>query len=160
MKRHLVVTGTGPVGSLVVDILLDKALHVRATTPDKWREGDRGPVVWAYLDLESGEGIERAFTGVDRAFIAVPPELENAQEALLPLVAEAKRRRLEKVVMLTPLDAGGSPLRRCELELERSGLAHDIIRPDRRIHPRDVAATAAVLLIRDDLATRSLDHAA
>jgi uncharacterized protein YbjT (DUF2867 family) len=154
MKRHLVVSGTGPVGSLVVDILLDKALLVRATTAERWRQGDRGPVSWAYLDLESGEGIEQAFAGVDRALIAVPPELENASECVLPLVAEAKRRRLEKVVMLTPMGVDGAPLRRCELELERSGLRHDILRLDRQVNPRDVAATAAMLLIRDDLDAR------
>jgi len=148
MKRHLVVSGTEPVGALVVDILLDKALRVRATTPEKWKAGERGPVAWAYLDLASGEGIEQAFAGVDRAFLAVPADQENPLQVLTPLVSEAKRRHLEKVVLLTPCGRDGAPLRRCEQELERSGLRYDIIRAERSDDLRLLAARAAQLLTK------------
>src|SRR3954469_8195694 len=97
-KRHLVVPGAENIGPILVDILLHKALRVRATTTEKWKASDRGPIAWAYLDLESGEGIEQAFIGIDRACIAVPANVTDVHEIVLPLVAEAKRRRLEKVV--------------------------------------------------------------
>ena len=154
-KRHLVVPGAENIGAILVDILLHKALRVRATTTEKWKASDRGPIAWAYLDLASGEGIEQAFTGVDRAFIAVPTNVSDPHEVVSPLVAEAKRRRLEKVVMLAPASPD-EPVRRCEAELERSGLRHDIvhIQPGDDLHA--VAASAAQLLIRDDLGARAV----
>lgn len=156
MKRHLVVGGTGPIGALLVDILIDKALRVRATTHRKWMVNDRGPVSWAYLDLATGEGIEQAFAGIDRAFLSVPAGLPRPHEMMVPLFAEAKRRGLEKVVLMTPLAEDGHPLRRCELALQRTGLRCDIIRPDAELDPRMIAATAARLLTGEDLGDRVL----
>ena len=156
MKRNLVIPGTDAVGALLVDILLGRALRVRATTREKWKAGDRGPIAWVYLDFASGEGIEQAFAAVDRTFIAIPPEIGNPHEALAPLVAEAKRRRLEKIVLLTPLASDGTPVRRCELEVERSGLRYEIMRAQPGDDPRMLALAAARLLTRDDLGNHPL----
>jgi len=154
-KRHLVVGGAEDIGAILVDILLHKALNVRATTADKWKANDQGPIAWAYLDLESGEGIQQAFTGVDRACIAVPTNVADAHEVVSPLLAEAKRRRLEKVVLLTTA-APDSAVLRCEAELAHSGLRHDILRVQPGDDPHAVAACAAQLLTREDLGARAL----
>lgn len=159
MKRHLVVGGTGRIGALLVDILIGKALRVRATTHRKWMVNDRGPVSWAYLDLATGEGIEQAFAGIDRAFLSVPASLPDAQEIMVPLIVEAKRRRLEKVVLMTPLGRDGRPAVRCEAALRRTGLRCDIIRPDADLDPRMIAASAARFLTREDLGDRVLEVA-
>jgi uncharacterized protein YbjT (DUF2867 family) len=52
---------------------------------------------------------------------------------LSPLIQEAKRRGLQKVVLMTAMGADmndAAPMRKAEIELENSGLAYNIIRPN------------------------------
>ena len=149
MKRHLVVCGTGRVGSFVVDVLLGKALHVRATTHRKEVASQRGPIAWTYLDIATGHGVEQAFGGIDRAVLVLPIAETQPEEALARCLREAKRRHLEKVVVITGGPDGA--VEECERVLRRSGLRHALLRAAENDDPRRLAATAVLLLTHDDI---------
>jgi uncharacterized protein YbjT (DUF2867 family) len=74
-----------------------------------------------------------AFEGVQRAFLLAPPGYADQHAVLRPLIDEAQRRKLEKVVLMTALGANAvesAPLRRAEIALEQSGLPYAIVRPN------------------------------
>jgi uncharacterized protein YbjT (DUF2867 family) len=132
VKRYLVIGAAGTVGANLADVLLGKGCRVVATTHRKSRACERGALTWAYLDVATGEGLEKAFDGIDGAFLMAPPGFADHHAILSPLIAEAKRRGLEKVVLMSAMgaNAGDTPLRRAEVELERAGLRYNIIRPN------------------------------
>ncbi|HET9651625.1 MAG TPA: NAD(P)H-binding protein [Usitatibacter sp.] len=188
MKRYLVIGGSGTVGSSLVDQLVHEGRRVRITTHRKAATGERDGRTWVYVDLANGEGIEKAFEAVDRAFIMVPPGFADQHAIASPLIAEAKRRKLEKVVMMSAMgaNAGDTPFRRAEIELDKSAVPYNVIRPNwfmqnfntswvagirdegkirlpagraktSFIDARDVAACAARLLTSDDLKGKDFD---
>ncbi|OQW55028.1 MAG: hypothetical protein A4S09_16995 [Proteobacteria bacterium SG_bin7] len=125
----LVVGASGTVGGDLLRRLQTLGLRTRATTSKRGNLGD-GQV---HVDLVTGEGIKEAFEGADRAFLLSPPGYANQHALLSPLIQEAKRRGLKKVVLMTAIgvDANeASPFRKAELELEKSGLNYNIIRPN------------------------------
>ena len=132
MKKYLVIGASGTVGSALVDLLGREGHAVRAATSRKDAAGARDGVEWVYLNLATGAGLEEAFAGVDGAFLMAPPGHADQHGIVSPLIAEAKRRGLGKVVLMTAMgaDAADTPFRRAELELERSGLRYNIIRPN------------------------------
>lgn len=134
MKTYLVIGASGTVGSCVVQGLLARGEQVRAVTSRKDRAGQReGKVQWVHADLATGDGVAPAFDGVQRAFLLAPPGHADQHAVLRPLIDEAQRRRLEKVVLMTALGANAvetAPLRRAEIALEQSGVPYDIVRPN------------------------------
>ena len=66
------------------------------------------------------------------AFLLAPPGYADQQKLLAPLVEEAKRARVGKVVLMTAMgaNAADTPVRRVEQQLEASGLRYNIIRPN------------------------------
>lgn len=134
MKHYLIVGASGSVGSLVASKLAAQGAFVHALTSKPERSGQvEGNIRWIYADLKSGQGVAEAFAGVQRAFIFAPPGYVPQNEIISPLIQEAVRNKLEKVVLLTALGANAvdtAPLRVAELELERSGLAYNIVRPN------------------------------
>ena len=134
MKTYLVVGASGTVGSSVVQGLVARGEQVRALTSRKDRAGQReGNVEWVHADLASGEGVAQAFEGVQRAFLLAPPGYADQHAVLRPLIDEAQRRKLEKVVLMTALGANAvetAPLRRAEIALEQSGVPYAIVRPN------------------------------
>jgi len=133
MKRHLIVGASGTVGSGVVNTLAQHRAAVRAITSNPQRVGSRDGIDWVRADLATGNGVSEAFEGVDRALIFAPPGYVPQDRILLPLIEEAQRRKLEKVVLMTAMGANAdesTPLRRAERELGRSGLAWNIVRPN------------------------------
>lgn len=130
--RHLVAGASGTVGSRIVESLVASGAEVRATTSRKQAAGRRNGVEWVHADLASGEGVTAAFEGVDRAFILVPPGYADQYKVAAPLIAEAKRRSLDKVVLMTAMGANAAetPMLRAERDLIASGLAYNIIRPN------------------------------
>lgn len=134
MKHYLIVGASGSVGSLVARKLAAQGAIVHALTSKPERAGAvEGNIHWVYADLKSGQGLAEAFAGIDRAFIFAPPGYVPQNEIITPLIAHAVRQKLEKVVLLTALGANAvdsAPLRVAELELERSGLAYNIVRPN------------------------------
>ncbi len=122
MKQDLilVVGATGTVGSELVKLLKAAGHQVRGTNSKT-------------LNVVTGDGIKEAFEGVDKAFLLSPPGFADQYQTLSPLIQEAKRRGLKKVVLMTAMGANAvetSPFRRAEIELEKSGLTYNIIRPN------------------------------
>jgi len=134
MKTYLVTGASGTVGSCVVQGLLAGGAEVRAMTSRKERAGQReGQVQWVHADLGTGAGVAQAFEGVQRAFLLAPPGYADQNAVLRPLLDEAKRRKLEKVVLMSALGANAvetAPLRQAEIALEQSGLRYAIVRPN------------------------------
>jgi uncharacterized protein YbjT (DUF2867 family) len=132
MQKYLVIGASGTVGSAVVEHLVEEGHAVRAATHRREAVGNRGAVERVYLDVASGEGLEAAFEGVHGAFFLAPPGYADHYKILSPLVAEAKRRKLGKVVLMTAMGANTAetPFLRVERELEASGLRYNIIRPN------------------------------
>lgn len=185
MKRQtiLVVGASGTVGTELARILKSEGHIVRGTTSRTPVEGK------VFLNVATGEGLSRAFAGVDRAFFLSPPGFANQYAILSPLIQEAKRRGLKKVVLMTAMGANAneaSPLRQAEMELEKSGLAYNIIRPNwfmqnfntfwiqgirdagkiflpagnaktSFIDARDISEVAATLLTSDEMNNRDFD---
>ena len=189
MKTYLVAGAAGTVGSHLVKMLAaERGTVVRALTSKPGRP-DTERVKWLRADIASEQGLAAAFTGADRAFLLAPPGHADQYRVLAPLIREARRAKLEKVVLMTAKGANAvetSPFRRAELELERSGIAFNILRPNwfmqnfatlwvRGIREQgkillpagnarvsfidtlDIAAIAARLLTRDDHAGKGFD---
>ncbi len=124
----LVVGASGTVGAELVRILKADGYNVRKTTSKK--PADASSV---QVNLATGEGLRDAFEGIDKAFLLSPPGYADQYQILLPLIQEAKRRELKKVVLMTSMVANPaemSPMRKAELELEKSGLNYNIVRPN------------------------------
>jgi uncharacterized protein YbjT (DUF2867 family) len=184
----LVVGASGTVGSELTQQLAAQGYKVLAATSKNPGQAKNG-IEQVHLDLATGLGIDKAFDGVDRAFLLSPPGYADQYKLLAPLIQEAKRRRLKKVVLMTAMGANAvetSPFRRAEIELEKSGVPYNIIRPSwfmqnfntfwiqgireqgkiqlpagagkaSFIDARDIAAVAAALLTSDALNNRDFD---
>lgn len=188
MKKYLVIGASGTVGSTLVDVLKREGHAVRAVTSRKDAAGARDGVEWVYLNVATGARLEEAFAGIDGAFFMAPPGHADQHKVLSPLIAEARRRNVGKVVLMTAMGANvaDTPFRRAEIELERSGLRYNIIRPNwfmqnfhtfwlagirdegrialpvgqgraSFIDARDIAAVAARLITTHDLDGRDFD---
>lgn len=128
MSQILVVGASGTVGSELVKILKSKGQNVIQTTSKK--DLKPGQV---HLNLLTHEGLEKAFEGIDRLFLLSPPGHTNQDKLLSPLIALAKKKQLKKVVLMTAMGANAvetAPLRIAEIQLEKSGLNYNIIRPN------------------------------
>ncbi|MGD9833984.1 MAG: NAD(P)H-binding protein [Piscinibacter sp.] len=184
MSTTLVIGASGTVGSELSRLLAASGQTVRRVTSQAPAHADQ-----VQLDLVSGSGIAAALDGVDRAFLLAPPGHTNQHELLGPVIDAARERGLRRVVLMSAMGANAdehAPLRRAELQLERSGLPWNVIRPNwfmqnfhtfwlhgilaqgrillpvgrakgSFIDARDIAAVAASLLSRDDLAGRDFD---
>ncbi len=128
-KQNILVVGaSGTVGSELVRLLKVAGHNVKATTSKTPQTKEQ-----VKIDLLTGVGIKEAFDGVDRAFFMSPPGYADQHQILSPLIQEAKRRGLKKVVLMTALGANAvetSPFRKAEIELEKSGLHYNIVRPN------------------------------
>lgn len=132
MKQDLilVIGASGTVGSGVVEQLKAAGHQVRVATSKPVAAGNSSQV---HVNLATGVGIKEAFTGVDKAFLISPPGHADQYAMLSPMIQEAKRQGLKKVVLMTAMGANAvetTPFRRAEIELEKSGLKYNIIRPN------------------------------
>ncbi len=129
MKQTILVIGSsGNVGSEIVRILKQQGHQVISTTSKKSTD----PLV-RHLNITTGEGLKEAFQGVDRAFMLSPGGYADQYKMLSPLIAQAKEQNLKKVVLMSAMGADAdpnTPLRRAEVDLEKSGLNYNIIRPN------------------------------
>lgn len=129
-KQVLIIGASGTVGSELVRILNADGVKTRSTT-SKNVEGHSTYKV--HVNLATGEGIREAFEGIEKAFLLSPPGYADHYAMLSPSIQEAKRRGLKKVVLMTAMGANAdesSPFRRAEVELEKSGLNYNIVRPN------------------------------
>ncbi len=128
-NRILIIGASGLVGSAVAAQLKSQGQSVRTTTSKKAAATADN----VYLNLQTGEGLKDAFEGIDRAFFMSPAGYADPYSLLAPLIQEAKRRGLQKVVLMTAMGVNydeSTPFRRAEVELEKSGLGYNIIRPN------------------------------
>lgn len=124
----LVLGASGTVGSELVKLLKEQGYNVKSATSKTPSRPDQ-----VHVNLVTGEGLRDAFEGVDRAFMLSPPGYADQYKLLSPAVQEAKRRGLKKVVLMTAMGANANeaaPFRKVEIELEKSGLNYNIIRPN------------------------------
>lgn len=181
-KSFLIVGASGQVGSGVARFLREGGHSVRSTTSKPPQSPDQ-----VQVDLLTGKGLDAAFQGVQRAFFLAPGGYADAYPLLSPLIRKAKETGLEKAVLMTAqgVEANeAAPFRRAEVELEKSGVAYNIVRPswfmqnfgthwihDIRTHgalrlpagsgknafidSRDIAETAAALLSGDRFANQA-----
>lgn len=137
-KDSILVTGaTGNIGSVVVQLLADSDVSVRAMT--------RSPesVDWSTnLDVEVVKGdfmapptLDDALTGIDKAFL-LSPNVESMAEMQSNFVAAAERADIRHLVKLSA--AGADPDTswdiarwhgRVEQEIEASTIDHTFVRP-------------------------------
>jgi uncharacterized protein YbjT (DUF2867 family) len=187
MKNELVlvVGASGTVGSELVSLLKKQGYKTRATTSKQVKPTEE----LVHINLATGDGVKAAFENVDRAFLLSPPGYSDQYALVSPLIQEAKRRGLKKVVLMTAMGANAvdtAPFRRAEIELEKSGLSYNIIRPNwflqnfnsfwiqgineqskillpagnakvSFIDARDISAVAAALLSNDKFENRDFD---
>ena len=128
-SRTLVIGSTGTVGSQISDNLKRLGVDLVETTRDPQKTNDST----VFLDILTQKGLATAFENVDRAFLMSPPGYADQFATLSPLIQEAKKRKLKKVVLMTAYGADAqetTPFRRAEKELENSGLEYNIIRPN------------------------------
>jgi uncharacterized protein YbjT (DUF2867 family) len=176
----LVIGATGTIGKKLTANLRASGHEVREATSKKGSPG--------FVNVLTGDGVTCVFDGVDRAFILSPGGIADSYSVLSPLISEAKRRGLSKVVLMTAMGANADdsgPMRRAEIELEKSGLSYNIIRPNwfmdnfttywvagvqsgvlelpvgnaktTFIDTRDIADVAAKLLVDDRFNNRDFD---
>lgn len=126
--KILIIGASGTVGSELTRLLKQAGYQtLEATSQPPKREGQ------IQINVATGEGVKAAFDQVDRAFLLSPPGFADQYKVLSPLIQEAKRQGLKKIVLMTAMGANAdenSPLRRAEIELENSGLSYNIVRPN------------------------------
>ena len=128
MTTTLIVGASGTVGSELARQLAAAGHTVRRATSRPPTAADQ-----VQLDLVTQAGLAEAFAGIDRAFLLAPPGHVNQHELLGPMVEQARRQGLDKLVLMTAMGANAdpsAPLRRVELQLAASGVPFNVIRPN------------------------------
>ena len=124
----LVVAASGTVGSALAQSLAEQGRSVRRATSKTAPAAGQ-----VHLNLTDPATIAPAFAGVDKAFLLSPPGHINQDQLLIPLIDQARKQGLSKVVLMTAMGANAdasSPMRKAEVHLEQSGLSYNIIRPN------------------------------
>lgn len=129
MKSTILVVGaSGTVGTELVKFLSEAGQDVRLATSRKASRKNQ-----VHLNPLTGEGVEASFQGLDKAFLLSPAGYVDQGAFLQPLLAQAKKHKLKKVVLMTAMGANANPaapLAQAEATLERLGLPFNIIRPN------------------------------
>ena len=135
--RHLILGGTGTVGSVVVRGLLEKGETVRVLTRSVDRANALPKGVEAVLgDLTDPGTYEKVFTGYDNLFLLTANGPSDLMEGLAA-VNEAKRTKAKRVVHLSIHDVEKCPEAphfaskiAIEHALKETGLPYTILRPN------------------------------
>ncbi|MBI5510271.1 MAG: SDR family oxidoreductase [Deltaproteobacteria bacterium] len=134
----IVVTGaTGTVGSKVIEELSRKDVKIRALVRDEAKARRFG---WTNVEIVKGDlanerGLETAFAGADKLFLA-SGSAQNQAELQGNAVVAAKRAGIKQIVKLSVLGASAtSPVKlarwhfQSDEEIRRSGIAYTILQP-------------------------------
>lgn len=127
MEKVLVLGASGTVGSALVSELKAKNVEVLRATSQKKTAPDQ-----VHLNLLTKEGFE-VLSQVDRLFLLSPPGHTNQDELLIPVIKEAQKAKLKKIVFMSAMGADANPegpMRKAEVFLEQSGIPYNIIHPN------------------------------
>jgi uncharacterized protein YbjT (DUF2867 family) len=127
--KILVLGATGNVGTPLVSQLVAAGEQVKAASRRATPVAGAEAVRFDYTDPST---FNKAFEGVDRAYVMLPAGYVNVTDLLKPVIQAAAERSV-KVVMQSAIgvDADDSiPYRQVELFLERSGTPYVILRPN------------------------------
>ena len=138
--RILVTGATGRLGRLLVPRLLARGAAVRALTREASRAGDlqaQGAQV-AVGDLDDADSLRRALQGVSHLFLLSPitPTLAAQQVAAIDAAAAGGVQRIVKLsgshwtIVPPGRSLSGDAHAAIESALERSGIAHRVLRPN------------------------------
>ncbi len=136
MAEKVLVTGaTGKVGTVLVRLLLERGVEVKAgTRRPADAEGLLGARVEAVeLDYEATETWDEAVQWADRVFLVPPPFDPRSDDLLVPFLDWAVQSGTEHVVLLSAMGAEARErmaLRRVEQRIERTGVAWTFLRPN------------------------------
>jgi uncharacterized protein YbjT (DUF2867 family) len=133
----LVTAATGTVGSVLVGMLAERGVPVRAASRRVQSSRDAAPEIEALrVDLREPASLEAALDGVERLFLAMPLEEDMAAVAARA-VEQACHAGVRQVVRLSAFGAGGGAATRLaavhgetEACLRRSGLPWVSLRPN------------------------------
>lgn len=189
-RSFLVLGSSGNVGSEIAQNLHAQGFKVRGTTSQKNQPAQKNEgIETVFVNLETGEGLHQAFRNIDRAFFLSPAGLDDQYKLLSSLIKAAKDEGLKKIVLMTAIGVNHnpeSPFRKAEIDLENSGIAFNIIRPNwfmqnfnsfwvsdilnknkillpaaqekvSFIDTRDISAVIAKLLVNDDKNNMAFD---
>lgn len=135
--HHLVLGGTGTVGSSVVRRLLERGQQVRVPSRSEERLADLPDEVEGVIgDLTDPTTCPRLFEGADRVFLLIAVAPTELQQGLVAL-EEAKRAAVDRVVYLSVHRAEAAvnvphfaAKVAVERALEEAGLPYTILRPN------------------------------
>lgn len=128
MSNTLILGANGTVGTEIVRLLNEKNIPLKKATSQKKLDKDQ-----VYLNLVTREGLDSALNGINRLFLLSPPGHVNQDELLIPVIDQAKKSGVQKIVLMTAMGANAvetAPFRKVEIYLEKSGIAFNIIRPN------------------------------
>lgn len=135
----IVVHGaTGHVGSELVKQLAQAGHHVRALSR-RPQQSTEPNISWVSADAASGDGLDAAFRGADRAFLMSAEEIKAGERPVqVPrLVASAVRAGVRQLVLLSVFSGGNGAdviaefWRHVEDAVRESGASWTILRPGR-----------------------------
>jgi len=90
-------------------------------------------VHWVTFDYGNEATFDPALEGVDRVFLLSPSGYPDAHELTRPFIERAGRAGVNRFVVMTAFGADADetiPLRKLEHEVQASGAAHTILRPN------------------------------
>lgn len=127
MSKIVVLGASGTVGAELARLLKDQGQDVLRATSRAKPEADQ-----IHVNLVSQAGVEQV-AQADKIFLMSPPGHVNQDHLLIPVIQEAVRAKVKKIVLMTAMGADANPqgpMRKAELFLEGSGVAYNIIRPN------------------------------
>ncbi len=123
----LVLGATGAVGQSVVEGLAQAGHTVRAATRDPAKAGGRG----VRFDYSDASTFGPALAGADTVFVLSPTGHADGDALVAPFLEQATKR-VSKIVTMTAAGVeydDNAPLRKIELQVQRSGVRHVFLRP-------------------------------
>ena len=142
-EKILVTGATGKIGRVLIPLLLDAGVEVKAGTrsPDAALELLPAGVEIVELNYNRTETYDDALTWADRVFLMPPPFRPDAYGTIAPFLEWAVSTRVQHVVLLSGMavpEVDELALRRLERHLESQDTAHTILRPNlymQNFHP-------------------------